>query len=315
MVIENKILVTGASGFIGKHLIKKLLSNKYEVACVDLRYDNGFNNSFDSSVRFYSGNLLDKDFISLCIKEFAPHYIFHLAGSKSRSNNLPEFKSSYDVNYLGTLNLFEACIGRKELKLMTLIGTVEEYGRSFSPFKEDNYELPVSSYGLSKLSATKLSLIFNSEFNIPALILRPSIAYGPGQGEDMFLPALINALLKSKSFKMTQGHQMRDFVFIDDLVQAMIRGIEKNDVAGNIINIAAGKSVRLKDVAMQISNLTGNAECLEFGAIPYRSSEIMDYAVNIDKSYEILNWKPETSLDKGLFKTVEYYKEHMFDET
>lgn len=314
MFTENRILISGASGFIGKHLLNRLLINSNSIACVDLQFDKEFIQSYKKKVTLFEGSILDKDFVVSCIREYAPNFVFHLAGSKSRSNALQEFKTSLDINYLGTLNLFEACIDRKELQLITVLGTIEEYGTTHSPFKEDSFELPTSAYGLSKLSATKLSLIFGHQFNLPVVVLRPSIAYGPGQGEDMFIPALIKSLLRREPFRMTEGLQLRDFVYINDLIEAMVKGIEINGLAHNVINIASGTSVKLRDIALQIASITGNVDCLEIGAIPYRLTEIMDYEVNIDRANDLLNWQPETSLKEGLVKTIDFYKKQILNE-
>jgi UDP-glucose 4-epimerase len=313
-MVSKKILITGASGFIGKHLLNKLLIDSYDIACIDLQFNKEFIHSFGKKVELFQGNLLDKNFIVSCIKEYNPNFVYHLAGSKSRSNTLQEFKTSNDINYIGTLNLFESCIDNNKLERITILGTIEEYGKTHSPFKEDSCELPTSAYGLSKLSATKLSLIFSHQFNLPILVLRPSITYGPGQGVDMFIPALIKSLLRHEPFRMTEGMQLRDFVYVDDLIEAMIKGIEMKGLAGNIINIASGTSVKLRDVALNIASITGNVDCLEIGAIPYRQTEIMDYEVNINKANDLLKWYPKISLEEGLVKTIDFYKKHILDE-
>lgn len=314
MIQSLKILITGAPGFIGKHLLDKLIKTSYEIACVSLSYDRAFIEKYGKEVRLFEGNLCDKEFIISSVREFSPDYVFHLAGSKSRTNLVKEFKSSIAVNYLGTLNLFEGLLEVQNLKLVTIMGTIEEYGRTNSPFREDSLELPNSAYGLSKLSATKLALIFNRQFNLPVTVFRPSIAYGPYQGEEMFIPALIKTLLKQGLFKMTEGNQLRDFIFVEDLIDALIKCIDCMGIVGEVLNIASGTSIKLKEVALQISQLTKGSKYLKIGELPYRDSEIMDYAIDISKAASVLNWKPQTSLQKGIEETVSFYTNSLLDE-
>lgn len=312
--MKKKVLITGASGFIGKHLIRKLLSYNYNIICFDLAFDEEFVLEFGDKLEIRSGNLIDTVSIKKLIKNYTPEYVFHLAGSKNRTNALHEFKSSHEINYLGTLNLFEALLKDENLKLVAILGTIEEYGHAHSPFKEDSQELPNSAYGLSKLSATKLAMIFYHQFNLPVVVLRPSIAYGPHQGEEMFIPALIKSLLRQQQFKMTEGHQLRDFLFIDDLTDALIRCLSCIRLGGEIINIASGTSVTIRDIAMQIAKKTNSNENLEVGKLPYRNFEIMNYTVDISKASTLLQWYPKTKLEDGLAETISFYHKMLSDE-
>ena len=239
------------------------------------------------------------------MKETTPNYIFHLAGSKHRSMSLSNFVTNYKINYEGTLNLYKALINSKELYHIISMGTIDEYGITTTPYKENQCELPISAYGLSKLAATKLSLIFSHQYNLPITVLRPSIAYGPGQGEEMFIPMLLKALLKDGFFNMTEGKQLRDFIFIDDLTNAMCKSLNVDNINGQVINIASGVSQTVKETATQIANLVGVLKGINFGAIPYKSSEIMDYSINIGKARELLRWAPSTPLERGLSITIE----------
>ena len=194
MIVKKSILITGSGGFIGTHLVRKLISLKHEIICLDIFFSNSFLSEFNSKVIICKGNLSDKNILLKINKKYKFSHIFHLAGSKSRSNNLNEFKQSFDINYFGALNLLESQIDNKFIKKIILIGTMDEYGYSNQVFNESSYENPLSAYGLSKLSTTKLGLIFWKQFNLPITILRPSIVYGHNQGLEMFIPSIIHSL-------------------------------------------------------------------------------------------------------------------------
>lgn len=312
--MKKIILITGASGFIGKQLVRKLLINNSSIICFDLAFDDGFISEFEGKLEIQTGNLMDAIYIKTLIRNYSPDYVYHLAGSKSRTNSLLEFKTSNEINYLGTLNLFESLLECQNLKLVTILGTIEEYGHTNSPFKEDSQELPNSAYGLSKLSATKLAMIFFQQFNLPVVVLRPSIAYGPYQGDEMFIPALIKTLIKKQPFKMTAGNQLRDFIYIDDLIDALIKGISCTGLEGKIINIASGTSIPIRDIAIKIAEITKSKENLMIGELPYRNSEIMDYTVDISNASTLLEWQAKIKLNEGLKKTILFYQKMLSNE-
>jgi UDP-glucose 4-epimerase len=311
---KSRILISGAAGFIGTHLLDHLLKESYQILCLDLFFSETFIQKYGESAELLTGNVLDKNFLEPIIKHFSPDYVFHFAGSKNRSNLISEFTSSFELNYFGTLNLFSSLLTISNLKLVTIMGTSEEYGLVSAPFAEYSYEFPGTAYGLSKLAATKLALIFNRQFNLPVVIFRPSIAYGPMQGEDMFLTSLIKTLLRREPFKMTKGEQLRDFVYIDDLIEAFLLAMKNREVAGQLINIGYGSSVRLSEIALQIAELTDSKEYLRIGDLPYRCTEIMNYTVDISKAYSILKWYPKTKLEVGLEKTISFFRENLYNE-
>ena len=191
------------------------------------------------------------------------------------------------------------------------MGTIEEYGNSESPFSEDTIELPISSYGLSKLSTTKLALLFNRNFHLPVIVFRASIAYGPEQGEEMFIPAMIKSLLRREDFMMTQGSQLRDFLYISDLIDALLEGIQCKKIEGQVLNIASGNSTKLRNVAIQGAQILDAQKYLQIGSLPLRNFEIMNYSVNISKVTNQLEWRPSISLEKGLTKTIKYYQSNL----
>ena len=141
--------------------------------------------------------------------------------------------------------------------------------------------------------------------NFPSLIIRPSVVYGEGQETKMFLPALANAVKNNISFDMTMGEQYRDYIYVEDLVEAIIILLSKKNLKlGEIINITYGKSFKLKEIAVKLANfIYDNGESiLKIGNIDYRDTEVMNYHTSNKKVKDLLGWYPKTNLTIGLKK-------------
>jgi UDP-glucose 4-epimerase len=307
--MEKVALVTGASGYIGTRLVRKLLGSGYRVVAFDLRFSPAFVEEFEGKVLFADGDINDKDKICSLIEKNGVEYIYHMAGLKNRKNQIEEFSLLMHVNYGGTLSILD-CARQypQHIKHVILMGTTEEYGTAVAPFYETSQELPNSAYGLSKLAATRLALLFYTQYKVPVTIMRPSITYGPGQGTEMFLPALITGLLSDKPFAMSPGLQVRDFLYIDDLIDALVVCCEESNLCGEIVNVASGISLQLKEVAEKVACFLQKEDALQVGAIPYRGFEIMNYSINIDKIKKLSSWRPITSFEEGIKKTINSYK-------
>ena len=307
--MEKVALVTGASGYIGTRLVRKLLIRGYKVVAFDIRFSPAFIEEFDGKLLFADGDINDKEKLCSLIEKNEVEYIYHMAGLKNRKNLIEEFSLLMHVNYGGTLSILDCARQYSHLiKHVILMGTTEEYGTAVAPFYETTQELPNSAYGLSKLAATRLALLFYTQYKVPVTIMRPSITYGPGQGTEMFLPALITGLLSEKTFAMSPGQQVRDFLYIDDLIDALAISGEEPKLCGEIVNVASGISLQLKEVAEKVACALQKEDALQVGAIPYRGFEIMNYSINIDKIKSLSSWRPTTTFEEGIQKTINSYK-------
>jgi nucleoside-diphosphate-sugar epimerase len=300
---QENILITGASGFIGRHLLPLVLHEGITLSAMGRRTA-----SFPFPVCQYMGDLLDRKFVDTCLRNAEPEIIFHLAAYKERSTDITSFYESLNINLLGTLNIFSSSLELPSLKAIVVIGTAEEYGNNICPYSEDMRELPVSPYSLSKTYVSHLSEIFFQLYDLPVVVLRPTLAYGPGQGTDMFLPSLMTSLLEDKPFNMTSGEQTRDFVYVTDLVEALILASQNTKAHGQIINIGSGIPIKLADIADKIENMIGKKGLVHLGGKPYRNNEIMEYYVEVKKAEDLLGWKAKTSIEEGLKETIAYYR-------
>ncbi len=303
MLRNNHILITGANGFLGRHLSKALLPTGAKVSHIVRSIVPSFRNE-ETQIAL---DLTDRKKAKKIIATLQPNYVIHLAGTKERVNSGAQFLDSYERNVSISLNVIEACLDLPDFKRLIYLGSCDEYGQAASPYEETQREMPANAYGLSKLAVTKILSGLYQSSQFPSVVLRPTIIYGPNQGSEMFLSALIQSLLAKKDFAMTLGEQFRDFLYVDDAVDAIIKAINAgNQVDGKVINIGAGVSYQVKKIACLVANLIHPAAYthLKFGAVQYRPHEVMDYATNIMLAEQLLGWKPNTQLEQGLQRTI-----------
>jgi UDP-glucose 4-epimerase len=308
MYSKKTVLVTGAGGFIGQNLLKLLLVSGAEVSIV-LRS----NVSIPAVKRKYIGSIADKQFMNSVIKDCNPQIIFHLAGSRNRELDRSAFDNSIEVNLMGTLNVLFGSIKIPELERVIVLGSGEEYGSNASPFLETMRELPISAYSFSKQCSTHLAQLMHNAFDVPVVIIRPSLVYGPFQQTDMFLPSLIQCLLRGEVFRMSPGEQTRDYIYVMDLIEALLSAGISPNVSGEIINIGSGEAVKIIDLVDRVESMLGVAKQVQRGAIDYRISEPMDYFFDINRAHQLLDWFPRTSLSEGLLNTINHFKSKLMN--
>lgn len=307
MLENSHILITGANGFVGRHLSEALLAAGARVSQV-VRSMLLVGHATEV---LHVLDLTDRDKVAEVFSLLSPDYVIHLAGSKNRENNVAQFRDTYDTNLSMAFNVIDACRELKNFKRLIFLGTCDEYGQAPTPYDETRREVPTSAYGLSKLAVTQILSGLFHRCQFPSVVLRPTIIYGPGQGDEMFLPALIQSLLAGRDFAMTAGEQFRDFIYANDVVDAIIKAIIADErVNGAVVNIGSGVSYQIKEIATMVADSIGPAASglIKFGAVQYRPNEVMDYSVVIARAQALLGWSPCISLEAGVQQTVGQYK-------
>ena len=170
-------------------------------------------------------------------------------------------------------------------------------------------EKPISPYSLAKVASTHFLQMLSRTENFPAVTLRLFLTYGPGQDYGRFLPKIIRGCLDNAAFPTSTGEQLRDFCYVDDTARSILQSLVVPEAVGNVINIASGKPVSIREMIEKICALTGSGKPL-YGKVNYRTGENMTLYANISKAKKILNWEPLTKLDEGLKKTIDWYKDH-----
>lgn len=298
---NKRVLLTGGNGFIGGYLKKALAESGADLYTVDKEPGR------ISDQKSIHCDIGDAGSLDEAVKEISPHVVFHMAASIDRSSEFSGIRKMIDVNVIGSLNLFESLKEIPACQSIIVAGTSEELGQNPTPFDESQREDPVSPYSFSKVCVTHLSRMLYNIYQTPITVLRPTLAYGPGQDEVMFFPALIQTLLRGELFEMTSGEQTRDFVYIDDLVNAYLLAGARKEHSGEVINIGSGKPYKIREVARRIATAMGRDDLLRIGARPYRKAEIMSYFTNITKAQSYLGWSPSIDIDEGIEKTIACY--------
>ena len=303
---KNNILITGGTGFIGYHLAKKCLDLNWSVDSISTK-------SPPLKRKLKKVNYLKIDISKKkkLIRNLKSDYDFvvNLAGYVDHSKKNKTMKSHFN----GCKNLAKFFLN-KNLKKFVQIGSSIEYGKSRSPQKENKKNLreTYSTYGNAKLFSTKFLLELKKKYNFPITILRLYLVYGPKQDVNRLIPFTIISALKKVKFNCSAGKQFRDFIYIDDLVSAIVKTLKNRKTNGEIINIGSNKPVRIKDLIIRICSLVGSGKPI-FGKIKLRKDEIKSLYPNINKAHKILKWGPKISLNTGLKRTIKYYKNAKFN--
>ncbi len=314
----KSVFVTGGTGFIGSYLSRRLVDEGASVSIL-AREDSSLNliGDIKNKIRIYRSELTDLDSLLKILREIKPTLVFHLAAKVNVGSGFELIKSLIDINLLGTVNILTAVIDADSVKKFVYLGTSDVYGFAEPAFSENFSVDPISAYGASKAAAELFCRYLAGQYKIPWLILRPFIVYGGGQSPNMFIPQLIQSALSKQDFSMTSGEQTRDFLYVDDFVDACIKAALIKEAQCEIINIASGKEVSLADVARKAVSLFDDSIKVHMGAIPYRENERWRVKADIGKANRLLGWEPKTDLMEGLKKTIRWYnynKEKDFHE-
>jgi NAD dependent epimerase/dehydratase len=318
--MKDKILVTGADGFIGSHLVEKLVSLNFKVkAFVFYNSMNsyGWLNNIDqkilNNIEIISGDIRDYNFLEKNTKNI--DVIYHLAALIAIPYSYYSPKSYIDTNIIGTYNILEAS-KKNNLSKVIITSTSEVYGSAQTIPIAENHSLNAQSpYAATKTAADQLALSFYKSFNLPITILRPFNTYGPRQSARAIIPTIITQLLNnSKILKIGNTKPTRDFTYIEDTVNAFVQ-LTKYNLFGEIINIGNKFEISISDIIDIFRNDFGYDFKLKIDPNRTRSkkSEVNRLFADNSKAKKLIKWKSEYSgisgFKKGLKKTINWFSD------
>ena len=304
------VLVTGAEGFIGSHLCSRLVREGARVAalaCPGADLSRLSNLSDKISINSLDVREIDR------LKEFVaaekPQRIFHLAAITDVDRSWDSLPMVTDVNLGGTINLLRA-LSSIDYEILITTCTAEAYGRNPAPFLEEMPLDPISPYSFSKAAASSFCRMAAASLGASVRVLRLFLVYGPGQGEERFLPQLIRAALTGQSFRMTAGEQTREYTYIDDVVEGFLLAARKGHGEGEVYNLGSGQEISLKDLVKKVGEKTGQKVKLDGDILPYRENEIRRFIGNHQLALDRLGWRAGTPLENGLARTINWYQKN-----
>jgi len=314
---RKKVLVTGAGGFIGSHLIERLIDLGADVkgfARYNSRNDWGLLEIIPSqkldSLQIISGDLQDYDAVFSAVRDV--DVIFHLGSLISIPYSYIRPRDTIENNILSTLNILTAA---RDLGVEKVVHTSssEVYGTAlYVPIDEKHPLQGQSPYSASKIGADKIAESFYCSFDLPVATIRPFNTYGPRQSARAIIPTIITQAIEQEKIKLGSLFPTRDYTFVKDTVNGFISTAESKSSIGEVINIGSNFEISMGDLAQRISSLLNKDIEITQDSSRVRplKSEVKRLWCDNAKAKRLLGWEPQVSLDEGLKETIEWISEN-----
>jgi NAD dependent epimerase/dehydratase len=315
---DKQVLVTGAGGFIGSHLVDELLSKGAKVSAFvhyNARNDwgmlEGRYTDKTSNLTVIAGDITDSLFVKKAVSE--KEYVFHLAALIGIPYSYAAPESYINTNIKGTLNIMQACLDTG-VKRIVQTSTSEVYGTAlYTPIDEKHPLQGQSPYSASKIGADKIAESFFCSFGLPVTTIRPFNTYGPRQSTRAVIPTIITQALTSSSIKLGSLTPIRDLTYVADTVQGFIKFAESPKTIGKTVNTGSGRGVTIGELAeLIIKQVNPDATIIcEKERIRPDKSEVMHLLCDNRLAKDLADWKPQYTLEDGLSLTIDWMKEHI----
>lgn len=319
-VFENRrVLITGALGFIGANLARWLVELGARVLLVD------------SLIPEYGGNLFNiagiEDQVQVNISDVrdahsmrylvqGQDYLFNLAGQTSHMDSMSDPDADLEINCRAQLSILEACRKYNPAIKIVFASTRQLYGKpDYLPVDEKHLLRPVDVNGINKMAGEQYHILYNNVYGIRSCALRLTNTYGPRMrvkdARQTFLGVWIRLAVEGQPFEVWEGHQLRDFTFVDDAVEAFLLAGANEAANGEIFNLGGDCVISLKELADLIVEANGGEYLTRSYPAERKRIDIGDYYADFGRIRSMLGWQPRTSLREGLHRTLEFYREHL----
>jgi nucleoside-diphosphate-sugar epimerase len=290
---DKRILITGGNGYLGSHLTQALMNAGAKVYVTDMVSGSGDNEDE------YIADIRAQSSLKQITEEVRPHIIYHLAAVLNRERSFENHDSVMEVNYFGTVRLLQA-LRNIEYENFIYTSTSEIYGNNPAPFNEEQIPDPCSPYSLSKIFSEFAIKAFSRVNNKNYTILRLFNFFGRNMPDGFFISQLIYSLRQNIPFNMTGGEQVRDYLFIDDVVSALILGATNKKSLNEVFNVCSGVGITMKEIVGEFKNRFNNELDVNLGALPYRENEVWNMVGDNKKIKKMLGFEPMYSFSQAI---------------
>lgn len=314
----KKVLVTGAGGFIGSHLVERLVAEGAHVRAMVHYNGRGFQGNLEllpasvqSHVEVIAGDIQDPFFVRSAVQ--GVDTVFHLAALIAIPYSYVAPAQYAAVNVLGTVNVLQAC---RDLGVERIVhtSTSETYGTAqYVPIDENHPLQGQSPYSASKIGADKLAESYYRSFDLPVVTVRPFNTFGPRQSARAVIPTVISqALAGFDMIKLGSLDPVRDLTYAGDTARGFVAAARADQAVGRVVNLGNGRGISVGDLAHRILRLCNSSAAISCDDQRIRpdKSEVMQLICDNSLAADLLDWRPEISLDEGLEQTIRFVHDH-----
>ena len=308
----KKIVITGATGFVGANLVRMALKGGAEVHILTRENSNAWRiKDLLDDINNHSSDLLNYEKTTSTIIKIKPDIVYHLATYGGKPNQDDLFRI-IDTNFISTTNLVRAC-KKVDLELFVNTGSSSEYGIKPNPMRESDCPEPINYYGVSKCAATLYCQTASRNEKLLIVTLRLFSPYGDYEESARLIPSVIMACLRGKNPRISSPRFVRDFIYIEDVIDSYVRLVDAPvpDLKGQILNIGSGKEHSIGEVANKIIELTGKDVELLTGKEQRWPNEPENWHADVSKAEHLLGWKPKYDLERGLKASIKWFEENI----
>ncbi len=308
LLSEQRVIITGGSGFIGSRLALRLADDGATVLAVDRL--TGKHDEISAESKFDRAILDLSDLASVidCIQSFCPDTIIHLACAPDAAEDSNQLRKSIDGNLRLTVNVLDA-FREFGAGLFILGDSSKVYGNSIVPYHSGLVPDPISSYAIGKCAAWNYCRYFERLYGMKVVSVRPSLIYGPDQAFNIMTHAMTCVLRSDPVIRLSGGHQTRDPLFIDDALDAYVAVVSNGcRLSGKIVNIGGGHEITIFDLVERIVRLMDGNSRVEADPSSLRATEILRSYCDNAEAFDWLGWRPAVDLDTGLRRMIDSFR-------